>query len=95
VDFLLLFSVTAFAREMFVDVVVVDLTGVTLMNANHVHISLSKLTHQSCRKEGWRPLQTCEDSRVVGLACVCEVSANKDIVPRTRCFHLMIQQAIH
>jgi len=24
-----------------------------------------------CRKGGWRPLQTCEDSRVVGLACVC------------------------
>jgi len=26
---------------------------------------------------------------------VCEVSANKVIALRTRCFHLMIQQAIH
>jgi len=31
-------------------------------------------TAQYCRKEVWRPLQTCEDSRVVGLACVCVVS---------------------
>jgi len=26
---------------------------------------------------------------------VCVLSANKDIAPRTRCFHLIIQQAIH
>jgi len=27
--------------------------------------------------------------------CVCEVSANKVIALRNRCFHLMLQQAIH
>jgi len=35
--------------------------------------------------------------RIPGLSDlrVCVLSANKVIVPRTRCFHLMIQQAVH
>jgi len=35
--------------------------------------------------------------RIPGLSDlrVCALSANKDIAPRTRCSHLIIQQAIH